>query len=380
MNRELHGIFTDIAEHVAEPRAEIIDKEARFPDEAFAELGRHHLMGLPYPHEVGGGGASYQDYVQGVEILSRACAATGCCYTTHVGLACYPLWRFGSDSQQQMFLRPMFEGRYLGSFALTERQAGTDVGGILTTAERVGGGYLLNGSKIYITNAGRAYVYIVFARTGKGRTQDISAFVVTRDDEGLVVSPPQQKMGIRGAWTSKVQFENLYVPESRRISDEGDGFFIAMESLNIGRLGIAAQATGIAQRALKESCSHLRQRRQFGRSLSEFQGLRWKIADMYARIEASHRLVLHAALLLDRGEGVKSAASAAKLLASETAVQCASEAVQIAGGEGYLIGSTVERLYRDAKITQIYEGTSEVQKMILAESLLSEDPSSLFSE
>ena len=339
--------FKDIAAGIVEPLAQKTDEEARFPEEALAALARAGLMGLPYPKEAGGAGSTYREYIEGVEILARACASTAVCYATHVALACYPIWAFGTSEQKEAFLRPLLEGRNLGAFALTEREAGTDVGALHTTAVRARGGYVLNGGKIYITNAGRAHTYIVFARTGA-----------------------QKKLGIRGAWTGELLLRDLILPENRRIGKENEGFAIAMKALSIGRIGIAAQATGIAQRALEESLHRLTRRKQFGSLLAEFQGLRWKAADMYTRIEASRQLTIHAAELLDKGCSIGTASSAAKLFASESAVHCTAEAMQIAGGEGYMSGSVVERLYRDAKITQIYEGTSEVQRIVIAKALL----------
>ena len=362
--------FKDIAAGIVEPLAQKTDEEARFPEEALAALARAGLMGLPYPKEAGGAGSTYREYIEGVEILARACASTAVCYATHVALACYPIWAFGTSEQKEAFLRPLLEGRNLGAFALTEREAGTDVGALHTTAVRARGGYVLNGGKIYITNAGRAHTYIVFARTGGPGPGGISAFLVSHQDKGLFLPPPQKKLGIRGAWTGELLLRDLILPENRRIGKENEGFAIAMKALSIGRIGIAAQATGIAQRALEESLHRLTRRKQFGSLLAEFQGLRWKAADMYTRIEASRQLTIHAAELLDKGCSIGTASSAAKLFASESAVQCTAEAMQIAGGEGYMSGSVVERLYRDAKITQIYEGTSEVQRIVIAKYLL----------
>ena len=239
------------------------------------------------------------------------------------------------------------------------------MGAIATTAELDGGFYVINGHKIFITNAGRADIYILFARTGGQGTEGLSAFVVCSDDAGLLISAPQRKMGIRGAQTCELFLRNLCIPADRLIGRPGDGFRIAMETLDGGRLGIAAQAVGIADAAFDEACVRLKERRQFGRTLEHFQGLRWKAADMWAKVEAARQLTLYAARLRDGGKRFRAEASAAKLVASEAAVWCASEAVQICGGSGYL-----QRLYRDAKITQIYEGTSEVQRMVIASGVL----------
>ena len=319
--------------------AERCDEESLFCGESVRALADAGFMGLPYPPEQGGRGSSYESYVRCVERLSKACPSVGVTYATHVGLACHPLHAFGSPMQKESFLRPMLRGDKLGAFALTEPEAGSDVGAIATTAELDGGFYVINGHKIFITNAGRADIYILFARTGGQGTEGLSAFVVCSDDAGLLISAPQRKMGIRGAQTCELFLRNLCIPADRLIGRPGDGFRIAMETLDGGRLGIAAQAVGIADAAFDEACVRLKERRQF---------------------------TLYAARLRDGGKRFRAEASAAKLVASEAAVWCASEAVQICGGSGYLQGSVAERLYRDAKITQIYEGTSEVQRMVIA--------------
>lgn len=350
--------------------AERCDEESLFCGESVRALADAGFMGLPYPPKLGGRGSSYESYVRCVERLSKVCPSVGVTYATHVGLACHPLHAFGSPMQKESFLRPMLRGDKLGAFALTEPEAGSDVGAIATTAELDGGFYVINGHKIFITNAGRADIYILFARTGGQGTEGLSAFVVCSDDAGLLISAPQRKMGIRGAQTCELFLRNLCIPADCLIGRPGDGFRIAMETLDGGRLGIAAQAVGIADAAFDEARARLKERRQFGRALEHFQGLRWKAADMWAKVEAARQLTLYAARLRDGGKRFRAEASAAKLVASEAAVWCASEAVQICGGSGYLQGSVAERLYRDAKITQIYEGTSEVQRMVIASGVL----------
>ncbi len=369
--------LAEVVSTVVRPMAAQCDEESLFCGAAIRALAKAGLMGLPYPESMGGGGCSHECYVRCVEQLSGACAATGVTYATHVALACYPLFAFGTSTQKETFLRPMLTGEKLGAFALTEPEAGTDVASLSTVAERDGAFYVVNGHKIFITNAGRADTYILFARTEEAGPEGISAFIVSREDAGLVISAPQRKMGICAAQTGELFFRNLCIPADRILGRAGDGFRIAMETLDGGRLGIAAQAVGIASAAVEESCRRLRSRRQFGRALEHFQGLRWKVADMWARTEAARQLVLHAARLRDAGQPFRTEASAAKLIASETAVFCASEAVQICGGSGYLKGSAAERLYRDAKITQIYEGTSEVQRMVIASSILGHGPGQL---
>ena len=370
MEATLWQRLDEIITRTVRPMAERCDEESLFCGESVRALADAGFMGLPYPPELGGRGSSYESYVRCVERLSKACPSVGVTYATHVGLACHPLHAFGSPMQKESFLRPMLRGDKLGAFALTEPEAGSDVGAIATTAELDGGFYVVNGHKVFITNAGRADVYILFARTGGQGTEGLSAFVVCSDDAGLLISAPQRKMGIRGAQTCELFLRNLCIPADRLIGRPGDGFRIAMETLDGGRLGIAAQAVGIADAAFDEACVRLKERRQFGRTLEHFQGLRWKAADMWAKVEAARQLTLYAARLRDGGKRFRAEASAAKLVASEAAVWCASEAVQICGGSGYLQGSVAERLYRDAKITQIYEGTSEVQRMVIASGVL----------
>ena len=370
MEATLWQRLDEIITRTVRPMAERCDEESLFCGESVRALADAGFMGLPYPPEQGGRGSSYESYVRCVERLSKVCPSVGVTYATHVGLACHPLHAFGSPMQKESFLRPMLRGDKLGAFALTEPEAGSDVGAIATTAELDGGFYVINGHKIFITNAGRADIYILFARTGGQGTEGLSAFVVCSDDAGLLISAPQRKMGIRGAQTCELFLRNLCIPADRLIGRPGDGFRIAMETLDGGRLGIAAQAVGIADAAFDEACVRLKERRQFGRTLEHFQGLRWKAADMWAKVEAARQLTLYAARLRDGGKRFRAEASAAKLVASEAAVWCASEAVQICGGSGYLQGSVAERLYRDAKITHIYEGTSEVQRMVIASGVL----------
>lgn len=370
MESKMWHSLNDIITLTVEPHSSRCDNESLFCGDAIQAFAKAGFMGLTYPVEAGGCGGSYEFYVRCVEKISKACAATGVTYATHVALASYPLYAFGSLLQKEIFLRELLKGDKLGAFALTEPDAGTDVGAITTTAELDGGFYVINGHKIFITNAGRADIYILFARTSGTDKDGLSAFIVCKDDAGLQISAPQRKMGIRGAQTCELFFHNLCIPMDRLIGKAGDGFHIAMETLDVGRLGIAAQSVGIAEAALDEAKKNLQKRRQFGRELERFQGLRWKLADMWTKIEAARQLTLYAARLRDEGKSFRTEAAAAKLIASEAAVWCASEAVQICGGYGYLQGSVAERLYRDAKITQIYEGTSEVQRMVIASSLL----------
>lgn len=349
--------------------ADTLDAEARFPAEALRMLADRGLMGLPYPVALGGGGASYTDYIKGVELLAQACASTAVVYCTHVALACHPLFAFGTAAQQQTFLRPLLRGECLGAFALTEPEAGTDVGSMATRATRVGQDYVLHGRKTFITNAGQAGVYIVFARTADDRRKGLSAFVVTPDDAGFCCGDVQPKLGIRAAHTRELFFEGVRLSADRLLGAEGQGFRIAMATLDGGRVGIAAQATGIAAAALNLAVQRLKSREQFGKPLSSFQGLRWKAADMALRVQMARLLTLEAARCRDAGQPCSVPAAMAKLQASETAMRCAEEAIQLFGGAGYLQGSTVERLFRDARITTIYEGTSEVQRMVIADAL-----------
>jgi butyryl-CoA dehydrogenase len=306
-------------------------------------------MGMPYPEKEGGAGADYVSYVIAIEEISRACASTGIIVSAHTSLATWPVFKFGTEAQKDKYLHDMASGRLLGAFALTEPGAGTDAAAGTTTATPHADGYALNGSKMFITNAPYADVYVVFAKTDPERgTRGISAFIVEKETPGFSVGEAEHKLGIRGSSTPPIYFSDCRVPREALLGAEGDGFKIAMQTLDGGRIGIAAQALGIAQGALDASVAYAKERVQFGKPIAALQAIQWMIADMATEIDAAM----------------------AKLFASEMATRVAGKAIQIHGGYGYTESYPVERNYRDAKITEIYEGTSEVQRMVIARSAL----------
>ncbi|SPJ15432.1 Acyl-CoA dehydrogenase, short-chain specific [Syntrophobacter sp. SbD2] len=361
----------EFCQKYVEPCAEITDSEAKFPADTVKKLAEQDWLGIPFPQEYGGAGADYLSYIIVVEELSRACATTGFTLECHTSLACYPLFKFGTEEQKQKYLVPLCKGEMLGSFALTEPGAGTDAGAASTTAVPDGDQWVLNGSKIFISNAPVAGVIIVFAMTDKSKgTKGISAFIVPAGSPGLVIGKHLNKMGIRGSLTAEVFLKDCRIPKENILGTEGQGFKIAMMTLDGGRIGIAAQALGIAQAALDESISYSKERVQFGKPIASLQAIQWMVANMATEVEASRFLTYHAAWCYDQGLPYSKEAAMAKLFASETAARQTNRAVQIHGGIGFIKGHKVERLYRDAKITEIYEGTSEVMRMVIAGSVL----------
>ena len=365
--KEFQEFVRDFAEKEVKPIAAEIDENARFPRETVGKMAHKNLMGIPYPKEVHGAGRDTISYILAIEEISRVCGATGDILSTHTSLASHPIYQFGSNGQKEKYLFGLNEGRFLGAFCLTEPDAGTDSSAQTTTAVLKNDAYILNGSKMFITNGGEADVYIVFAMTDPSLgTKGISAFIVEKCFPGFIVAENQRKMGIRGSVTSVIQFNDCVVPKENLLGEEGNGFSIAMKTLDGGRIGIAAQALGIACGAFDEAVQYMKQRIQFGRPISSFQGLQWMAADMSVRIDAARLLVCQAAWLKDEGLPFTRAAATAKLYASETAMYVTTTALQMFGGRGYLKDYPVERMMRDAKITEIYEGTSQVQKMVIA--------------
>jgi butyryl-CoA dehydrogenase len=361
----------EFAEAEVTPIAAELDRDHRFPRELLPKLAEMNLMGMPYPEKAGGAGADYVSYVIAVEELSRACASTGVILSAHTSLATWPVFKFGTEAQKDQYLHDMASGRRLGAFALTEPAAGTDAGAGTATATLHADGYALNGSKMFITNAPFADVYIVFAKTDPERgTRGMSAFIVEKDAPGFSVGEAEHKLGIRGSSTPPVYFSDCRVPREALLGGEGDGFKIAMATLDGGRIGIAAQALGIAQAALDASVAYAKERVQFGKPIATLQAIQWMIADMATEIDAARLLVYRAASCVDNGRPYSTEGAMAKLFASETATRVAGKAIQIHGGYGYTESYPVERNYRDAKITEIYEGTSEVQRMVIARSTL----------
>lgn len=361
------------AENELAPSAAERDENERFDRELMfdkvAELG---LAGIVFPEEYGGAGADYLCYAIAVEELSRVCASTGVTLSAHLSLGANPVWLFGTEEQKQTVLRPMAEGTKLGAFGLTETGAGSDAGGTKTFAVRDGDEWILNGNKIFITNGGDAETYIVFARTDKDaqKHHGISAFIIEKDTPGFVFGKKEKKMGIRSSPTCELIFENCRIPADHLLGKEGEGFKIAMKTLDGGRIGIAAQALGIAQGAYDEALKYARERKQFEQPIANFQAVQFLLSDMALRIEASRLLVYQSAWRASAGLSYGKESAMAKLSASETAMWVTTKAVQVHGGYGYTREFPVERMMRDAKITEIYEGTSEIQRLVIGSTVV----------
>ena len=357
----------EFAVNEVKPIAAEIDVTERFPMENVKKMGELGMMGIPFPKELGGSGGDVLSYIIAVEELSKVCATTGVILSAHTSLCASLLYENGTPAQKEKYLVPLAKGEKIGAFGLTEPGAGTDAAGQQTTAILEGDNYILNGSKIFITNGGVADTFIVFAMTDKSQgTRGISAFIVEKDFPGFSIGKKEDKLGIRASSTTELIFEDCVIPKENLVGKEGKGFGIAMKTLDGGRIGIAAQALGIAEGAYEEAVKYMKERKQFGRPLSAFQGLQWMIAEMETKIEAAKLLVYKAAWLKQNKMPYSVDAAKAKLFAAEVAMEVTTKAVQIHGGYGYTKEYPVERMMRDAKITEIYEGTSEVQKMVIA--------------
>lgn len=361
----------DFAVNEVKPIAAEIDVTERFPMENVKKMGELGMMGIPFPTEFGGAGGDVLSYILAVEELSKVCATTGVILSAHTSLCASLINENGTPEQKEKYLRDLCTGNKIGAFGLTEPGAGTDAAGQQTTAVLDGDNYILNGSKIFITNGGVADTFIVFAMTDKSKgTKGISAFIVEKGFLGFSIGKKEDKLGIRASSTTELIFENCIVPKENLIGREGKGFGIAMKTLDGGRIGIAAQALGIAEGALEEAIKYMKERKQFGRPISAFQGLQWMVAEMSTKIEAARFLVYKAAWLKENKQPYSVDAARAKLYAAEVAMDVTTKAVQLFGGYGYTKEYPIERMMRDAKITEIYEGTSEVQKMVISGSLL----------
>lgn len=361
----------DFAVNEVKPIAAEIDVTERFPMENVKKMGELGMMGIPFPTEFGGAGGDVLSYILAVEELSKVCATTGVIISAHTSLCASLINENGTPEQKEKYLRDLCTGNKIGAFGLTEPGAGTDAAGQQTTAVLDGDNYILNGSKIFITNGGVADTFIVFAMTDKSKgTKGISAFIVEKGFLGFSIGKKEDKLGIRASSTTELIFENCVVPKENLIGREGKGFGIAMKTLDGGRIGIAAQALGIAEGALDEAIKYMKERKQFGRPIAAFQGLQWMVAEMSTKIEAARFLVYKAAWLKENKQPYSIDAARAKLYAAEVAMDVTTKAVQLFGGYGYTKEYPVERMMRDAKITEIYEGTSEVQKMVISGSLL----------
>lgn len=348
-----------------------VDEEGYFPIENVEKLRKYGFLGMNIPREYGGAGAEDLSYVIAVEEISRYCATTGVILSAHNSLACWPIYYYGMDYQKEKFLRPLATGEKLGAFALTEPNAGSDASNQSTYAVKDGNNWIINGTKIFITNGGVADIYIIFASTNKELgAKGISAFIVERDTPGFSIGKIEEKMGIRGSATAELILDNVVVPGENLLGKEGQGFKIALKTLDGGRIGIAAQALGIAQGAFDETVKYIKQREQFGRPIAKFQSVQFMIAEMKTKIEAARCLVYNAALKKMKSSDYSLEAAMAKYYASDVAMEVTRMAVQLHGGYGYTKEYPVERMMRDAKITEIYEGTTEVQKIVISSNIL----------
>ncbi|GAB6441194.1 acyl-CoA dehydrogenase AcdA [Bacillus luti] len=366
----IRKMVRDFAKNEVVPTAAERDEEERFDRALFDQMAELGLTGIPWPEEYGGIGSDYLAYVIAIEELSRVCASTGVTLSAHTSLAGWPIFKFGTEEQKQTFLRPMAEGTKIGAYGLTEPGSGSDAGGMKTIAKRDGDHYVLNGSKIFITNGGIADIYVVFALTDpESKQRGTSAFIVESDTPGFSVGKKESKLGIRSSPTTEIMFEDCRIPVENLLGEEGQGFKIAMQTLDGGRNGIAAQAVGIAQGALDASVEYARERHQFGKPIAAQQGIGFKLADMATDIEAARLLTYQAAWLESEGLPYGKESAMSKVFAGDTAMKVTTEAVQVFGGYGYTKDYPVERYMRDAKITQIYEGTQEIQRLVISRML-----------
>jgi len=366
----IRKMVRDFAKKEVAPTAAERDEEERFDHGLFDKMAEVGLTGIPWPESYGGIGSDYLAYVIAVEELSRVCASTGVTLSAHTSLAGWPLYKFGSEAQKQKYLKPMALGEKIGAYGLTEPSSGSDAGGMKTTAKLEGNDYVLNGSKIFITNGGVADIYIVFALTDPlKKHKGTSAFIVESSFSGFSVGKKESKLGIRSSPTTEIIFEDCKVPKENLLGAEGEGFKIAMITLDGGRNGIAAQAVGIAQGALDAAVAYAKERHQFGKPIIAQQGIAFKLADMATSIEAARLLTYQAAWRESSGLSYGKESAMSKLFAGDTAMKVTTEAVQVFGGYGYTKDYPVERFMRDAKITQIYEGTQEIQRLVIGRML-----------
>jgi len=367
----LREMVAKFAKEKIAPVASENERNHRFPWDIIREAGELGLMGIAYPQEYGGAGMDFVSYFLAIEEISRWCASTGVIISAHSSLVCDPIYRFGTEEQKRKYLPDLLSGRKIGSFSLTEAQAGSDAGNTKTTAVKSGNKWILNGSKLFATNGAEADIFVLIASTDPGKkTKGVSAFIVEKDMPGYRIGKVERKLGIRASSTAEIILENVEVPEENLLGELNQGFKVAMVTLDGGRLGIAAQALGIARACLEDSVKYAKERVQFDQPIANFQAIQWMLADMWMEYEAARLLTWRASVLKDRGLPYTAEAAMAKLKASEVAMDAARKAVQIHGGYGYTEDFNVERYYRDAKITEIYEGTSEIQRLVISRHLL----------
>ena len=372
----MRKLFSDFAQNEVKPLAQEVDETEEFPRETTNKMAKLGFLGIPVPKEYGGQGCDVLAYAMCVEELSKVCGTTGVIVSAHTSLCVDPILTYGTEEQKQKYLVPLAKGEKLGAFALTEPGAGTDAQGVQTKAVLDGDSYILNGSKCFITNGKEAEIYIIIAYTdiqvdARGRKNKIfSAFIVEKNTPGFTFGTKENKMGIRGSSTYELIFQDCRIPKENLLGKEGQGFKIAMHTLDCGRIGIAAQALGIAEGALDRTVAYVKERKQFGRSIGQFQNTQFQLADMATKCEAAQLLVYKAAEVKAKKDRFSVEAAKAKLYAAEVAMEVTTKAVQLHGGYGYIREYEVERMMRDAKITEIYEGTSEVQRMVISGALL----------
>jgi len=368
----LRDTVRDFVQKEVKPLAISIDQEHKIPDELIAKMSEMGLLGCFLPEEYGGAGLDILSYVLVVEEVSKACASSGVLISAHSSLGCAPIYQFGTEEQKKKYLPDMVTGRKIGCILLTEPDVGSDVAGMTTMYRREGDEFVITGGKTFITNGACLGTGVVFATHDKSlKHKGISVFIIDLKSPGVTVLKNEDKLGIRGSYTTAFALDDVHVPVANLLAEEGQGFKVAMETLNGGRIGIASQALGIAEGAYGLALAYAKERKQFGAPISKLQAIQFKLADMYLRIEASRLLVYKAAWMKDNKMNYAMDSAMCKLFAAETAMYVTKEAVQIHGGYGYIVEYEVERMYRDAKITEIYEGTSEVQRVVIAKALLS---------
>ncbi|MHC4781048.1 MAG: acyl-CoA dehydrogenase [Planctomycetota bacterium] len=368
----LRDMVRDFALKEVEPRAADIDKNSAFPLDLFGRMAELGLMGIPWPEDLGGAGADVLSYIIAVEEISRVCASTGLSFAAHCSLGTYPIFAHGTDGQKKKYIPPLAAGETFGSFGLTEPNAGSDAGGTQTTGKKNGKGWIVNGTKIFITNANHASTFVVTVKTdleAKG-SRGISAFILEKGTKGFSVNKGDEKLGTRGSDWGELVLEDVEIPEDNLLGELHNGFKVFMDTLDGGRISIGAMALGIAQGALDKAIDYAKTRRQFGKLIGTYQGISHQIADMATEVEAARHLVYHSARLKDAHRPYSRESAMAKLYASETAMRCADRAIQIHGGYGYLKDFPVERYYRDAQLTTIGEGTSEVQRLVISRKVM----------
>jgi len=363
----LRDVIRKFVKNEVKPSVKVMEETKQFPTELIKRMGELGLMGIPISPEVSGAGMDFTSYVLAIHELSKESAALGVILSVHTSVGTKPIVDFGTKKQIKKYVPKLTTGKYLGAFALTEPSAGSDAASLKTTAVKKGDYYILNGSKVFITNGNEADTFITFAKTNTG---EVSAFIIEKDFPGLKIGKNENKMGLRGTSTVELFFENCEVPAEQLLGKEGEGFKIAMANLNIGRIGIAAQALGIAEGALNYAIDYAKIREQFSKPISSHQGISFKLADMATKVEAAQLLTYQAANMVERNIECRKEVSMAKMFASKTAMEVAIEAVQIFGGYGYTEDYPVERFFRDAKVTEIYEGTSEIQHIVIGKELL----------